>query len=314
MNVWTEGVAPPVDCLIGGTVGHQSSCGFINYVDFTLPVQRITACLGSHKDRAGSGACNIIGLKFDFQGRPSTLLGRCTALGSTIEFDAYDRIAEVHIGLKKDGKADVVQEIIFHSRRGSCKGFREGNILIKTGTPESIRLSPSEGMSLVGMTWAFDFGFSPGGDHGIQPLYRIHPAPMPASNMDALYSTLPWAEAPPPGLQLRPALAKEEIRASLSSSLSWADSLEDFRDTDIVSIVVIFNAFLQGITIHYRNGQTRAIGNPVGATDTIQLKHERIFAVAMRERRQQITQSQLSPGDLLCIEAIQVSNSSIISP
>ena len=305
LNVWMEGRTPPVDYLIGSSIGHQSSCGFVNYVNFNLPIMRIILCLGFNKNHAGSDISQIAGLKFDIKNRSSTLLGRCAALGPGIELDNDDSIIAVHVGLKKVGKADFVDEIIFRTRHGLCKGFRGGSIVTEGGISDAIRLCSTDGMALVGMTWAFDFGYSSNGDHGIHPLYRVRSAEVLGFAVDAIHATLEWAQPPPSGLQLRPLPAAEEIRAPLASSLSETDYPEDFPDSSIVSIIVYYNSFLQGIKIHYQNGQTRTVGNSVGVRDEIELHQERIFAVAMRERRQHLYRNHLLPGDLLCIEGIQ---------
>ena len=305
LNAWMEGSPPPLDYTTGPSLGHQPSCGFVNYVDFCTPIQRITACLGSHKRSTGDIATHIIGLKFDLKYRSSTIIGRCSTLGSVVEFDESATILEVDIAFRKDGKASVLYEIILHPSQGISKGFREGDLLIDSCTQDYTRLSSSEARSLVGITWAFDFGFSPTGDHGIQPLYRIRSDIIPIQTL-ILHPNIPWNETPPPGLQLRPAPAPNDILTPLDSSLSSTDLIEDFSDTEIVSITVFFNFYLQGIKICYRNGQTRAIGNQLGVSDIVLLDQERIFAVALRERRQQIVRSQLAPGDLLCIEGIQV--------
>ena len=128
---------------------------------------------------------------------------------------------------------------------------------------------------------------------------------MADSTVDGIYSVIPWLQSPPPNLQLRPLWKKDNVHLSLISSLYETDVLEEFADTDIVSILVYFNSFLQGIKIRYRNEQTRSVGNLIGASDEVHLNQERIFAIALRERRQQVTRSQLSPDDLICIEGIQ---------
>ena len=110
---------------------------------------------------------------------------------------------------------------------------------------------------------------------------------------------------PPSGLQLRSLTAADEVRAPFASILSETDRPEYFPDSNIVSIVVYYNLFLHGIKIHYRNGQIRTVGNSVGVPDKLELHHEQAFAVAMRERRQHLTRTQLLPGDLLCIEGIR---------
>ena len=171
LNVWTEGVATPVDCRIGSTIGHQSSCGFINYIDFTLPIQRITACLGSHKGRVRGDISGIVGVKFDFKGRPSGVLGRCTTLGPAFNIDHDDKIVEVDVGLGIDGKTEFVDEIIFQTRAGVRKGFKAGNLVTTAKASNCTNLKSSAGMDLVGITWAFGFGFNPTGDHCIRPLY-----------------------------------------------------------------------------------------------------------------------------------------------
>ena len=305
LNVWMEGRLPPVDYLIGSSIGHQSSCGFVNYVNFNLPIMRIIVCFGFNKDHAGNDASRIAGLKFDIQNRSSILLGRCAALGPGIELDNDDSIAAVHVGLKKVGKVNFVDEIIFHTRHGLCKGFRGGSIVNEGGISDATRLCSTDGMALVGMAWAFDFGYSSNGDHGIHPLYRVRLVEVLGFAVDAIHATLEWVQPPPSGLQLRPLPAADEVRAPLASSLFETDRPEDFPDSNIVSIIVYYNSFLQGIKIHYQNGQTRTVGNSVGVRDKIELRQERIFAVAMRERRQHLTRTQLLPGDLLCIEGIQ---------
>ena len=305
MNVWTEGNNPPLEYRVGKTIGHQPSCGFINYVDFNSPIRRITACLGSHKGRRGSKSSDIVGLKFDFTNQTSTVLGRCTSLGPVIDVDDNDGIAEVHIAFRKDDKADVIDEIIFHTQQGLYIGFRAGNIVNQRGELKPTSLFSSNDMSLVGMTWAFDFGFSPRGDHGIQPLYKITSEKVPAPKVGAMDSSLPWIDPPPADLQLRPAPSRGVISSSLASTLIEVDNPEDFSDLDIVAIQVFFNSFLQGIKIEYRDGKARSVGKLIGASDTIQLDQEQIFAVAIRERRQQIIRSQLSLGDILCIEGVQ---------
>lgn len=46
-------------------------------------------------------------------------------------------------------------------------------ITSETVSPDPMMVCSSTDIKLTGITWASDFGFSPDGNHGIQPLYKI---------------------------------------------------------------------------------------------------------------------------------------------
>ena len=134
---------------------------------------QITVSFGFNKNHAGNDTSRIAGLKFDIPNQSSTLLERCATLGPGTELDNDDSIAAVHVGLKKVGKANFVDEFIFRTRHGLCEGFGGGSLVTEGGISDATRLCPTDGMALVGMAWAFDFGYSSNRDHGIHPLCRV---------------------------------------------------------------------------------------------------------------------------------------------
>lgn len=308
-NVWTDSSPLPSDYLLGEAIGSQPNHGFINWIGFERHIKRLTVCLGAHTRnfRNEPVELNIMGIKFDVQGSKPILLGRCTSLGPSFELDDDDCLTGIIIGTKETQRSRILKEVLFHTKRNLCIGFKGGKIATSYSVDcEKRSLKSTRDLCLVGMAWSFDLGPGSTGDHGIQPLYRRLNHEKNLDNLQYdLYPSLIWARSPPPGLQLRPIPEVRSNRFEFTSSLAQEDDIDLLADYNLTAIRVYFNAFLQGIVFEFKDGQVRAVGNKVGVQQVFRLENERITAIWFHERVQKLFAMSL-PREIICVDGIRV--------
>lgn len=307
-NVWIENEKPPPDSLLSEFIGSQASHGFINWMTLDQPISRITACLltGKRNFRGEEAPPALTGVKFNTISGSPKLLGRCTSFGPSIDFENADKIVEISIGLQISERARSIEEIMFIFRSGIRKGFRADRLIEDHESQHRQVMRSGTSCDLVGLVWSFDLGPAYIGDQGVQALYHLDKTEPEEDFMPTIYPSINWSKPPPPNLQLRPIPCSKVHRHRLHSILRVDDDYGALSDSNLTSIKVYFNAFLQGITFHYANGTTRILGNTVGAEESLELHNERIFAVYITSYVQRLPNMSL-PRDTMAIGAIRVS-------
>ena len=298
----------PPGYVIGQAIGVQPTHGFINWFDFKRPIKRITACVVRAQNTRGEISSPVLsGLKVDFYEGASTLLGRCAGFGEHFDLEGEDAIEEVVIGMTTT-RYKILQGIWFITTKGLCKGFIRDSLSEKPDENLSnVALTSKSGLILRGLAWSFDLGHSSSGDSGIQPIYSLNAELDHSELLRTLYPTLDWAQAPAPHIQLRPTPSPIRSRYPFVSSQLSSDDDGIYRDTNITSIKVFFNAFLQGVQFIFRNGEYRSLGNLVGAQTTLELQEERIFAVEIEQHVQAMPEPGSEARDTVFVNRIRVS-------
>ena len=299
----------PPGYVFGQAIGVQPTHGFINWFDFKRPIKRITACVVRAQNTRGEISSPVLsGLKIDFYEGTSTLLGRCAGFGKHFDLEREDAIEEVVIGMTTT-RYKTLQGIWFITAKGLCKGFIGDSL--SENPDENLSndaLTSKSGLILRGLAWSFDHGQSSSGDCGIQPIYSRDAKLELSELLRTLYPILEWAQAPAPHIKLRPTPSPITSRYPLVSSQLSSDDDGIYRDTNITSIKVYFNAFLQGVRFVYRSGQHRSIGNLVGAQTIIELQEERIFAVEIEQHVQEMPEPGSQTRDTVFVNRIRVSD------
>ncbi|KAF6232736.1 hypothetical protein HO173_008950 [Letharia columbiana] len=305
-NVWIENEKPHPDFLLSEFIGSQSSHGFINWITLDKPISRITACLltGKRNFRGEEAPPALTGVKFDTTSGSPMLLGRCTSFGLSIDLENADKIVEFSIGLQISERSRSIQEIMFIFKSGIRKGLRADRLIEDHECQHRQVLRSGTSCDLVGLVWSFDLGPAYIGDQGVQGLYRLNANQPKEDFMPTIYPSVNWSKPPPPNLQLRPIPCSKVHSHRLHSSLRIDDDYEALLDSNLTSIKVYFNAFLQGLTFHYANGTSRILGNTVGAEESLELHDERIIAVYITSYVQRLPNMSL-PRDTMAIGAIR---------
>ncbi|KAL8786433.1 MAG: hypothetical protein Q9195_008203 [Heterodermia aff. obscurata] len=301
-NVWTDDTLPP-GLFFGQAIGVQPTHGFINWFDFKRPSKRITVCVVRPQNTRGEISSPVLkGLKVDFSDGASTLLGRCADLGEHFDLEGEDVIEEVVIGITKT-RYKTLQGIWFITAKGLCKGFVGDSLSEQPDQNLSnVSLTSKNGMILRGLAWSFDLGQSSSGDSGIQPIYSARDR---SELLRTLYPSLDWTRAPASHIQLRPTPSAKTSPYPFVSSQLWSDDDGIYRDTNITSIKVYFNAFLQGVQFFFLNGEQRSVGNLVGAQMTLELFEERLFAIEIEQHVQGMPEPGSAPRDTVFVNRIR---------
>lgn len=305
-NVWTEDVLP-LNSSLGEAIGSQPTHGYINWIDFRIPVKQITACVVRTRNLRGEVSSPVLsGLKVDFYHAASTLLGRCSDFGQSFDLDKGDRIQEVVIG-QADNMHKTIESIHFITENGLLKGFSGEDITEKPDKNlTSTHIASGGLLELIGLAWSFDLGPAYIGDNGIQPVY-CHKAEIKQTGLlRDLYPSIGWAQPPASHIELRPIPSIKANLYPFSSSQLPSDDERTSCDTKITLIKVYFNAFLQGVQFSYSNGQKRSIGKLVGAEAYFELDQERVFAIETEQRVQMLPSMSL-PRETICVNRIRVS-------
>ena len=286
-NLWTTPTTPSPTHLVGEPCSGQPNHGFISWVDLDRPITCMTAGLSvTKRDVFGKPAIiGITGLKIDFEDSGPLLIGRYEMLGPLLQFHAKDRIIEVQSHLKATSRLNTLNELIFTTKNGIIKGFKDGLFVDLIGkSPELHSLHSSSQFRPSGLAWSFDLT----GKMGLQPLYqqcvKEPEAPIIPPNIPGcLYPSMSWNRSPP-DIQVRPIPTKRDDQFGFNPTLLNTDSLNSFPNTTLVAIHVYYNAYLQGITLRYKTREVRKIGNAVGQAETFYLQKEHIFAMWIHER------------------------------
>ena len=303
---------PPLHYLFGESVPCQPNHGFVGWVDFDQPIKGITACvLSGTKDGYGGFRRPVFtGLMFRLADGHSRLLGRCTTFGPSIALDPTDRITQISVGFNLALRKQILEEVIFETRQGVKKGFGGTELIVDHKSQHVQVLRSANELKLSGMTWAFDLGFTYEGDQGVQGLYCDESNVGTKTIIPTLYPTITWSQPPPSHLRLRPVPEGGSCLYGFESSILSNDVERQLTDTNIISIQIYFNAYLQGVVFGYKNGARRTVGDTVGAKRTFELDEERVCAVYIKYWDQRLrTKTTRVPRerDWLAVEGLSVS-------
>ena len=181
------------------------------------------------------------------------------------------------------------------------RGFR-GDKIIDSSTSEDnqVVLSSSDCLDLIGLEWQFDLRQSLVTDHGIEPVYMIDhksvESHIVSTNIQqVLYPSHPWMHSIHNFIKPRPIPAKEGIIYSVIPLILPLSS-------NIRSIRVSFNNFLQGLTFTLSNNDTHSVGNILGPYQDFSIgQNERICSIFFYQRHQTTIRTQV-PGDILSVK------------
>ena len=269
----------------------------------------MTACVVRERDlRGGFSPPVLSGLIIDFHDGGSTLLGRCTDFGESFDLEEGDHVQQVIIG-QATTKSRTVEAVFFITARGLNRGF-SGDKLVDQEEVDLIRttLVSKNGLTLTGIAWSYDLGHSSSGDDGIQPIYSQATHIDRSELLSTLYPSIDWLQAPASHVQLRPIPSVKASRYAFTTTQLPTDEENIYPDTDITSIRVYFNAFLQGVQIAYANGEQRSLGNLVGADTVFGLCQERIFTVETEHDVQTMPGPGFEPRDTVFVNRIRVND------
>ena len=308
-NLWTTPTTPSPTHLVGEPCGGQPNHGFISWIDLDRPITCVTAGLSvTKRDVFGKPTkTGLTGLKIDYEESGPLLLGRYEMLGPLLQFHAEDRIIEVQSHLKPMSRLSTLNELIFITKNGVIKGFKDGSYVELIGKPPGLQsLHSSSQFRPSGLAWSFDLT----GNMGLQPLYQQYMKEpealiIPQNIPECLYPSISWNRRPP-DIQVRPIPTKRDDQFGFSPTLLNTDDLNSFPDTTLVAIHVYYNAYLQGITLEYKTKEVRRIGNAVGQAQTFYLQEERIFAVWIHEYVSVLNKMSM-PREVCWTDGIKVS-------
>ncbi|KAI9798516.1 MAG: hypothetical protein M1833_004783 [Piccolia ochrophora] len=294
-NIWTSESLPPSEYTFGEVMGTQPENGFINWIDLTMPLSQFRHCMGTISWNLTAGpadAHDLIGFEIQHACESGThLVGIDQGRGSYFDVSQTCETLTVMV-ITELGPFDLSTptEIQFLARGEPDGSWEEGRHwrLIKS-TP---------GLKLVGLAWSYNGTML---QRAIQPLFEIQENDPRCSDLHQyLYPSLKWTSRLSTDIEIRPIPAEQ----SETSTLETAVGDKSKPRSQLSRIVIFFNSFLQGVELHYKDGQIRSAGNTVGATQTCHLQEgEQVSSVRIHDRVTDLTGNG-GTGAIFCVDGL----------